>query len=250
MKINRSIIAMSILLVFAFSILISQQTGYWRTESAKVPAKFQSGAFEGIFDPADIRGSYSFSDVSSAFDIPLEILGQAFDIPSEYDLSTFQNKNLESMYALDKPFEIGNGSVKLFVALYKGLPYDYAGSQDYLPKPAVEILLSEKKLNRDQIDYVNSHSIDLKSAQSASLEVQSSEQANSIGHEETEDTLTIKGKTMFQDLLDAGLTKGEIEAVLGMEMGHPLEEVRTYCQSKGLEFSSIKAKLQGIVDSR
>lgn len=246
MKIKLSTIAISILAVFIGFIVVSDQIGYWKTESQKIPARYQSGALEGEYDPSDIRGSYTFSDVSTHFGIPLDVLGTAFDIPGQYDLASFQNKNLESMYVFEEPYEIGNGSVKLFVALYTNRPYAYASNGDYLPETAVHILELEGKLNNEIREYLSTHTIQLDASHQSEPTVRS----NASEHDVESDTVSVKGKTMFQEVLDAGLTEDEIESVLGIDMGHPLEEIRTYCQEHGLEFGLIKSELQSIIDSK
>ena len=43
--------------------------GSWQTESNKQPKKFETGEFEGMPNPEDIRGSYYFSDIENAFNI-------------------------------------------------------------------------------------------------------------------------------------------------------------------------------------
>ena len=68
-----------IVLGFIFGgIAFSSWMGWWQTESSKEPVRFESGDAAGVYNPADIRGSYSFGDVSTLFDIPLEDLGAAF----------------------------------------------------------------------------------------------------------------------------------------------------------------------------
>ncbi len=68
------------IILAAFIIDIGGTIGLnmWRTMSEKVPAKFTSGEQEGEYNPADIRGSYTFSQVSEFFQIPLEEMGKSF----------------------------------------------------------------------------------------------------------------------------------------------------------------------------
>ncbi|GKT33700.1 hypothetical protein ADUPG1_007483, partial [Aduncisulcus paluster] len=136
---------------------------------------------------------------------------------------------------------------------------------DYLPAQAYEILLKEGKLDEQALDYFKSHVIDLASmsapsgTESPELETpetsspmdegssmedtstknssteNSSQEVSSSGtgvHDEDSELLSIKGKTLFREVLDAGVSQEAIEGVLGMEMGHPLEEIRTYCMDK------------------
>jgi hypothetical protein len=67
----------------------------------------------GLPGPSDIRGSYTWADVAKAFEIPVESV-------------------------------IGTDSVRLFPALYAGLPYETEGST-ILPVTAIGILAKEGK---------------------------------------------------------------------------------------------------------
>ncbi|MBC8505857.1 MAG: hypothetical protein H8D34_13420 [Chloroflexi bacterium] len=98
--------------------------GWWQTKSDKTPVRYKDGDAAGEYNPSDIRGSYSFGEISELFEIPLEMLVRAFRIPGDVDISEFKNKDLETLYAnLDGDIEIGTASMRLFVAYYKGLPY-------------------------------------------------------------------------------------------------------------------------------
>ncbi len=250
MRVSSKHVAFIIFFTFIVAILASTITGYWATESSKTPRLIQSGAFAGTYDPADIRGSYSFDDVSRNFDIPIDVLQKAFMIPTSYDIHAFQNKTLESLYAVPEPGEIGNGSVKLFVALYAGLPYPYESSGDYLPLSAFEILVDEDKLSEDQSLYLQPYLIDLTNLSLNNVTAKDTEVSteNSEEHDASVDR-TVKGKTMFKDVLDMGITQDEIESILGIAMGHPLEEIRTYCQEHSIEFQVVKSALQSKIDA-
>ena len=105
---------------------ITMATGLWQTESNKIPralptpavvtASDYSGSTTVQYDPADIRGSYKFGEVSNLYGIPLEVLAQAFGIPQD-DVEAFQVKGLEALYP-DAENEIGTASVRLFTACF------------------------------------------------------------------------------------------------------------------------------------
>ncbi|GAA0720384.1 hypothetical protein GCM10008905_09500 [Clostridium malenominatum] len=157
-KINKKFMALTLIVLFFGGIEVSKSLDLWQTESSKVPVAFKEGAFKGEFNPADIRGSYSFSNVSQSFDIPLNALVEAF-VVDEKEAQTFKNKDLETKYA-NLPNEIGTGSVRLFVALYKGLPYDL-NEDTYLLEPAVKILKEKGSLTEEQIKYIDNHVVNL-----------------------------------------------------------------------------------------
>ena len=126
--------------------------GMWATKSDKQPVKYAAGEFSGKYNPADIRGSYTFEEVSELFDIELNILYEAFQIPQGTDAAIFKSKDLESLYA-DSEYEIGKQSVRNFVALYKNLPIDL--KESYLTKQAAELIYEEnKELTKEQLEYL------------------------------------------------------------------------------------------------
>jgi len=161
----------------------------WETSSSKVPVTFRDGDFQGEYNPADIRGSYSFDNVSSLFNIPLEDLGRAFGLSDGEDIANFKNKDLESRYEdlKSQGKEVGNDSVKNFVSLYTGLPYDLS-EDTYLLKPAIDILKRVAVLSQEQITYLESHTVDVPSEVTSIINseevVLNNEKADSISNEE------------------------------------------------------------------
>jgi len=190
------------------------------------------------------------------------ILAQAFGAPEDVDPALFKAKDLESLYA-DQEFEIGTASIRLFVALYTGIPYEM-DEEVYLPKRAVEMLKSRAELTNEQIVYLDGHAIALGSGpapESQAAEnpdaqdgetVQAGEgsQAGSQEHVEGAELPEgeIKGKTSFQDLLEWGVSQEVIEEIIGAEMPNPLTNVKTYCDEKGLYFGDIKVAIQAEID--
>lgn len=137
------------------TVFITLAFGLWKTTSSKIPAIIQSGENQGEYNPADIKGSYTFSEISQVFQIPIEDITAAFSITSQ-DADTFKCKDLESIYSSDDGREIGTDSVRLFVALYKGLPYGL-NDTTYLPESAQEILLSVGNMTEEQKQFVETH---------------------------------------------------------------------------------------------
>lgn len=158
MKIKARTLGILVTVIIFGGISLSSAMNLWITESTKEPDNIESGDYEGEYDPMDIKGSYTFGEVSNLFDIPLEELAIAFDLPEDIDPSTFKNKDLETIY-LDQEYEIGTGSVRMFVALYKGLPYE-PEELPYLLDSAAKILTGKVKLSEEQLEYLLSHTID------------------------------------------------------------------------------------------
>ncbi|HCP14730.1 MAG TPA: hypothetical protein DIT32_02965 [Peptococcaceae bacterium] len=150
-----------VLVVIFGSVMISSALGLWQTTSSKVPDVYDTGT-SVEYDPADIRGSYTFGEIEAAFGVPAEDLGRAFGIKDPADYSTFRCKELETLYSdlAAQGTEIGTDSVRHFVALYKGLPFTLVDTT-YLPAPAVEILKEKADLSEAQLLFLDTHGIDI-----------------------------------------------------------------------------------------
>lgn len=156
MKLKPQTAILAALAIFISGIFLTAAAGLWNTQSSKTPARLDIQQYAGAYDPADIRGSYSFSEISSLYQIPLSDLAAAFGV-SEQDAPDFKCKDLETIYA-DSTYEIGTGSVRLFTAFYLGLPYEPA-EDDYLPEAAAGILTERGNLTPEQQDYLQTHAV-------------------------------------------------------------------------------------------
>jgi hypothetical protein len=239
-KISSKFMALTVFLVIFGGIGATILADVWTTESTKVPVTYKEGEFEGQYNPQDIRGSYTFSEVSELFEVELDDLFTAFGIPEGTDGTTIQTKVLEEMYP-NLPNEIGNGSVQLFVAFYKGLPAEY--DDTYLPAQAKDILYRvNEKLTAEEKAYIESHLAVL--PEPAGEDTVPTEAAVT---EEVEPL--VKGATTFQQVLDAGITKAEIEEILGSAMPATNLPIKDYCLDKGLSFSEVKDKLNALIEN-
>ena len=153
-------------------IVLSMFLGLWKTDSTKVPRKLEAagqgttqgqGAAKGDnqnqvqYDPMDIRGSYTFSEISNLFKIPVSDLASAFNVKENAE--SFAVKDLEKIYA-GASGEIGTGSVRLFVALYVKVPVDLT-ADTYLPEAAIQLLKAKGTMSAEQTAYVEKHAVKL-----------------------------------------------------------------------------------------
>lgn len=150
-------VALSALIVI-LGILGSAALGWWQTESDKTPQKLDieiADSGDGVvYDPADIRGSYTLGEISTLFVIPLPELAEAFGV-DKARAEGFKVKELETIYT-DKDSEVGTSSVRLFVAWYKGLPFERK-EDSFLPEKAVLLLREKASLTAEQEAYLDSH---------------------------------------------------------------------------------------------
>jgi len=233
-------LAIIILVILFGGIAISSQLGWWATESSRQPARFTVGEYAGQADPNDIRGSYTFGDIANAFDIPPELLAQAFGITSA-DPASIAVKDLENLYG-ETGFEIGTASVRLFVAFYTGLPFDITDVEIYLPQSAADILLAQGNLSPEQVIYLETHTVQVDGT------IIATEPATNPVQEESpitsESAYTIKGKTTFGELLTWGVPQEIIEGIIGAPMPNAAITIKDFASANGLDFGTLKESLQ------
>lgn len=242
-------LALILFIIMFGGIALSATLGWWQTESSKVPAVFTEGEFAGQANPADIRGSYTFGDISDSFDVTPDVLSQAFQVTSDKPAS-FAVKDLESLY-LDSEYEIGTTSVRMFVAWYSGLPFDTAGQDIYLPKPAADILLADATLTPEQMEYLQAHTVEVAPAGPEADTAQSEESApetESAPPASEAEEYVVKGKTTFGELVGWGIPQEVIEQMIGAPMPDPAMKVKDYATANGLDFETLRIQLQAEVD--
>ncbi len=251
---SKPLAALVVVILFG-GIFFSSAMGWWQTESTKEAAKITGGEFAGQANPADIRGSYTFGDVEKNFAVPAAVLAEAFGI-KDNNPAAFAVKGLEGMYSTSGQ-EIGTSSVRLFVAFYKGMPYDLS-TDIYLPGSAATILRT-RNLKSDQAAYLAAHTVPNPGTAPATSAPQTTPQATqapsaqSTPKAETPGASStdrvVKGVTTFADVLGWGVSQATIEKVLGMPMpAAPGMKVKDYCTEKGLNFETIRPALQAEVD--
>jgi hypothetical protein len=241
-------------------IALSAALGLWRTTNAKEPVAIKSGEFAGMPNPSDIRGSYTWADVAAAFSIPAERLVAAFGGAGPDE----KVNSLEARYAgkLPAESEIGTDSVRLFAALYTGLPHA-AEADTVLPIEAVAILKAEGKAAAASIDAAAARAYGASSTEksaepapapaTASRETPASAPAaaatSGVAAAPAEDrdpvAGSVTGKTTFGDLKAWGVDMDKVSEALG-GLGPPAQAVKDYCSAKGLSFSEKKPELEAL----
>jgi hypothetical protein len=270
MKFKSLPLGIAVLVIMFGGILISMQLNWWKTESERVPATFNDGEFAGEYNPADIRGSYSFGDINEHFNVPLRDLRVAFGVPEGVDVAQFKAKDLEMIYSdlAEAGYEIGTNSVRLFVAMYIGVPFE-PGEETYLSSDAVEILITKAELSDDQIAYLEAHQVDISAdtvagdeepdtVESEELEPADAEKTDTTNDEKPDMAADhvegegqegmVRGPTTFQNVLDWGVTQERVEEIIGGPMPNALVTIREHCFENGLEFGVIKLEMQEAVD--
>lgn len=246
MRIKANVLGVIVLLVIFGGVATSSLFNIWSTTSTKEPARYQTGNFKGQYNPSDIRGSYTFKDVNNAFNISVSVLGEAFGVQDYEELNHFQLKNLETIYGdlKSRGKEIGTDSVRVFVALYLGLPIQLS-EDNYLLKPAVDILIDRGIVTEEQSSFIKAHAIDLDNM-TIEADLSSGEDKES---EHIED-IAIKGKTTFAEAIEWGIEKDILEEIVGGKLPTQGMTIRDYCNQNGIGFSDIKEKLNQILEDK
>jgi len=239
MRVNEKNQALTVIVLMVAGIGLSMIFNLWVTESSKTPAKITEGVFAGQADPADIRGSYTFSDLEEAFGVPVSDIAEAYKIPME-EAAAYQPKRFEEVFVLTDGREIGTDSMRLFIALYLGIPYE-AEDTTALPAPALSLLKKKELISEDQWNELQSRKVFIEDILAEGVEVSHNEEATEM---------EIKGKTTFIELYDWGLSKEQVESGLGMAAGASGVSVRDFCKSNEIEFSTVKATLQQMLDKQ
>jgi len=197
----------------------------WQTTSSK---KLESRESSGKYNPADIRGSYTFSELSDLYGIELKVFYEAFGISEGTDGAVMKVKDLEAMHA-NSGAEIGTESVQAFVSMYRNFTMPLGDAM--IPKRAAELILQENPyLTEEQKVYIDTHTVDI------------GQPITGVTLPEKE-KFAVTGTTTFQELLDSGVDKEEIEAVLGRSMPVSNQIIKDFCIEAGLTFSEVKGKL-------
>ena len=232
MQNKAALIAAVLVLSLAAGYGISKAAGYWKTESSKVPHKIKEGEFAGEYDPGDIKGSYSFDDIEAAFGIPPEMTAAAFSLTGD-DPGAFQAKSLETAWGgLEGGVEIGTDAIRLFTALWTGIPFD-AESTTVLPLAAVEILEIYQRID---------------ARKAAELRLSAVVFPNAAGGEELSGQM-VRGLTTFGDLKDWGVSEEMWLDKFAVPMGSRAANLKDWAEDNGLPMQEIKNAAQEMVDS-
>jgi Pyruvate/2-oxoacid:ferredoxin oxidoreductase delta subunit len=239
-------VAISILVILIVGIGIAKVTDSFAVKSTKQPKRIETGEFVGMADPADIRGSYSFKDIENAFEVPVETLATAFGI-DPVGADSFQLKSLEAMNQ-----GVGTSSVRSFVALFLGIPFDE--ESDGLPKTAIDVLLEQNKITQDEHkDLLIENGIKPNEEMAHDLEVEQSETTASNANDipasgaEVEHSL-VNGNTTIKDAIELGISQAALEEILKTNTYSDDALVKDVAKAQGHRFSEIKDILNGLLE--
>ncbi|HMN59511.1 MAG TPA: hypothetical protein PJ988_04065 [Anaerolinea sp.] len=264
MRLTSKPLAALLFVILFGGIAVTTAFGWWTTTTTKIPLTYTEGEAAGQYNPADIRGSYTFGDVADLFQVPLADLAAAFSLPAGGDPAAFEVKTLEAL-SEGSGVEIGTASLRLFVAWYRGLPYEPA-DDTFLPEAAARILTEKAALTPEQVAFLQTHTAGApasalpetptETAAAAPAETplpaaaaNPTAQPTPAATEHSPADRQVTGKTTFQDLLDWGVPAERIQQILGAALPNPGVLVKDFCNQNGLSFPTIKTELQNAVNA-
>ena len=218
------IVFIVVLLVTFGGIFVADLMGYWQTTSTKQPSLIKEGALAGLANPEDIRGSYSFGDIERAFGIKAADLAKAFNLQTS-NPDALKAKDVDTAYAhLGDDVELGTGAVKMFVALYNGIP---VSEVENLPNTAVALLKEHGKWTDEMAALLEGFIIDVGENTPPVLP------SSSETEHETSSVAEVAGKTTVNDVIGYGLTQAEVEAIMEIKIPNPNMTIRDLCDQIG-----------------
>ncbi len=245
------IVALAIPAVLFGGIGLAKTLGLWKTAGgSSAPARIAQGDYAGLYDPADIRGSSSFASIETFFGVPAALTAQAFGFLSA-DPGLLKAKDVDGLYGElhgtgGELRDVGTDAVKLFVARLTGLPF-VPEKDTGLPQEAIDIILTfGAGMDTQTRDDLVSRAVPMRSGDAGTGDT-------AAGTEPLPEsaaapaTLSFTGRTSFGEVMAAGLSKAQIEGVLGRAMPPSAAGVKDFCDSNGLSYGQVKAELLALL---
>lgn len=217
MKINPFVYGALVLAMFLGIITGSQFVGIWSV-SGKITSTGEQ-VQPSAADINSIKGWMTLEQVTTTFQVPLPELLVAFDLPADTPPTTAL-KDLES--------EI----------------FSVTSLRTWLQEQMVTSALPTMEST-----IMEGNPVAVPTAQLMATPTALAKLDNTPAPTEHEASLkTMTGKTTFQELLDWGVPASSIQAVIGSELPARSAVIKDFVTGQGLEFTSIKSRLQVEID--
>ncbi|MFC1936513.1 hypothetical protein ACFLYP_02470 [Chloroflexota bacterium] len=178
--------------------------------------------------PEEINSGDTLAQLSERFHVPLEVIQAAFELDDVVEVGGIKVGEVSNYYPyIAEDVEINIESVRMFVALIREDPF-YEKQDVYLPASTLNILISNKRLSPEQIDYLEDHIIYFGA------------ETPIIGTPKK-----VNSRTTFEELFDWGLEIEKVEEIMGVQIGDARSvTVIAFCDFRGLDFEQIKQELE------
>ncbi|MFC1846300.1 hypothetical protein ACFLYM_02655 [Chloroflexota bacterium] len=247
MKISSAAIVIIVIVVLVGGVIFTNVLNLWDKppiDMSQIPASTPAGDncteaaakpdFSTPYQPAEIRGTNTFAEISMMFNVPLDDLGTGFAITSEPNWQNLKARELKAIYTnLPADVKLETESVRAFISLYTGKDYNYSTSA-YLLQPAVDILKQKAELTSEQVAYLDSHIYTPGTSVATGT-------ADANKH-------TVTGETSFGTLLSWGIPADEIERAIQGKMPASNTFIRDYASQQGKDFLALISVLQELAN--
>lgn len=259
MRLRALHVAALVVVVVLGTVGVTSLTGVWVTESTRVPRVIKAGTYAGSSDPADIRGSYTFGDIERAFAVPASVVAEAFGLTGA-NPADFAAKDLEEVYGEIDGMEVGTDSLRLFVSLYTGVPYT-PEETTALPAAAFRILLAQSgeavTAHQDRVTELPRSAAVVSGAMddsapggpAATAAADANVSGTGVTHETGLQEGVVKGATTFADVLAWGLSREQVESVIGGPMPARATRIRDHATEQGVSFGTYREAFQQLLDA-
>ena len=241
MKINSIAIAIIIVLVLGGGIILTNSLNLWDKKPVYIPPEptvitgdgssptTTKPDFNTPYQPAEIKGTNTFAEISMMFHVPLDDLGIGFGIMEERNWQDLKARELKAIYTnLPSNVKLETESVRIFISFYTGKAYKYSHTA-YLPQPAVDILKQKAKLTVEQVAFLDSHTYTTGMATSSGV--------SKYKH-------VVTGETSFRTLLGWGIPAVEIERIIGGKIPDLDTSIRDYASQQDKDFLMLVSDIQ------
>lgn len=246
MKNSQLIIAIICILVVFLGIFAADQLGLWSTTSSGDSLLKSGDNNEAtLASIEELRGSTTFGEIESNFNVPADLLAKAYNFEVE-NPSTLQAMDVSEAYAyLGEDVEMGTGSVRMFLYMFTGASLEALEEYENIPNTAVEVLKAEGLWTAELEAEVGGYVIAIDRGPITGDELYAL--TGEEHEEESEGALEVNGNTTIQNMLDAGLTIEQIEAELGLTVENNNMKFKDLCNEAGVEFTAAKNNLLALL---
>ena len=225
MRINPFVYGFLVLAVFMGVILGFQAVGFWSV-SGKVTNSGEA-IQPSATDVNTIKGWMTLEQITSTYNVPMDELLIQFELPADTPASSAINILETDVFSV----------TNLRIWLQSRATQGQSGSTPAAPAEPTSAPASEPAAQPAKTEPSSSPA----PAASAS-DVTPTPTAHVVPAK------TVTGQTTFQELLDWGVSKEAIQAVIHADLPSPSTLVKDFAASKGLDFPTVKSALQAEVD--
>jgi len=216
------------------------QTNLNESATLNMSTEDQENLNGSTHDVADIRGSFSLTEIERLYQVPPAAIIESFSLKENTDPRTFRLRDLKVLYEdyeIDgEIYEVETDTIKVFVSLYTNKPYT-SDETFYLPEKAVNYLLRENRLTPEEESYWKTHTFDLDIYARDSHTIQAMAEQSSAA--------SFTGNTTIAGLISMGMDEATFEEITGFEVPEDRNiTIRNFIFAHGLGFDDVSEEIE------